>query len=88
MFTPKSRSFLVWLANSSGEVLKTVFPSTSSGRPALGWMMIGLSVLLGDLFSGENEKTHALRLGYANLNEAEFEQALNCLSIAVSKQCQ
>ncbi|GGI90648.1 GntR family transcriptional regulator [Shewanella hanedai] len=49
---------------------------------------LGLSVLLGDLFSGEGEKTHALRLGYANLNEAEFEQALSCLSSAVSKQCQ
>ena len=47
---------------------------------------LGLSVLLGDLFSGINEKTHALRLGYADLNETEFDQTLMCLSHAIAKQ--
>ncbi|MEC4725354.1 PLP-dependent aminotransferase family protein [Shewanella sp. D64] len=49
---------------------------------------LGLLLVLGDLFSGVCEKTHGLRLGYANLNEVEFDQALACLSSAVSKQCQ
>jgi len=45
-----------------------------------------LTILPGHLFSGRRKKVSALRLGYANLNESEFDQGLMRLASALQKE--
>ena len=45
-----------------------------------------VSILPGQLFSGTDKKVAAIRMGYASLNEKEFESALKRLALSLSQQ--
>lgn len=45
-----------------------------------------VSILPGQLFSGSNKKVAAIRMGYASLNEREFDSGLKRLALSFSQQ--
>jgi len=45
-----------------------------------------VSILPGQLFSGSDKKVAAIRMGYASLNEKEFENGLKRLALSLSQQ--
>lgn len=48
----------------------------------------GVSILPGQLFSGSDKKVSAIRMGYASLNESEFDRGLKRLSLSLCQQNQ